>query len=239
MPVYLLLDRRIGARARVLYGMLQALPKFCAEDQTGRFTHMVLSRLAGAGINTVKRSLLELAAAEWLRICQRHKRAPIEFVLVNPQAVAADAWVKKAQWRIKRAKHKGEAIMQEYLTLLIDSMEYQDNVKVGVLINPWTGERMEFDRYYPHVAAFEFQGPHHDGNTDQFTEKEVRSQEARDLMKRGICAKEGIALVEVRREELSLSVMKQKVGTLLTLRDLTGLEKVVRYLEGVGKSYRA
>lgn len=238
LPVHLLLDRRVSAQARVLYGILQGVPKFCAIDQSGRFTYTALRKQSGTGINTLKRAIAELTRTEWLLIAQKRARAPIEFVLGNPVATMVEAWVKKARWRIKRARNKGEAIMHEYLSLLIDSEDYQDNVKLGILVNPSTGERMEFDRYYPKGVAFEFQGPQHFGNTDQFSKQEVADQMARDHMKRGICAKEGITLLEVRREDLSLNTMKRRVGTHLPLRDLTGLERLIEVLETVALSHR-
>lgn len=239
LPVHLLLDTRLSAQARILYGMLQALPKYCPVDQSGKFTYAALHRLTGAGINTLKRALHDLARTEWVCCAQKRSRAPVEFVLGDPMAAAVATWVQKAQWRIKRSKNRGEAIMQEYLSLLIDSDQYEDNVKLGLLTNPMTGERMEFDRFYRPSVAFEFQGPQHFGNTDEFSRREVADQMGRDLMKRGICARDGITLIEIRREDLSLKVMQQKVGNFLPLRDLTGLERLISYLEAVALSYRS
>jgi hypothetical protein len=238
LPVHLLLDTRVCAQARVLYGMLQALPKFRPQDRSGKFTYAGLRRLTGAGINTLKRALDDLTRTHWLNTDPKHRRAPIQFVLGNPLAASVDAWVDKARWRIKRSKDRGEAIMQEYLSLLIDSDAFEDNVRLGDLTNPMTGERMEFDRFYRPWVAFEFQGPQHFGETEKFSKEEVAVQMGRDLMKLGICAKKGITLVEIRREDLSLNVMRQKVGHLLPLRDLTGLEKVVAYVEAVASDHR-
>lgn len=45
------------------------------------------------------------------------------------------------------------------------------NASPGYLINPYTGERMQFDRYYPPGVAIEFQGAQHDGPTKRPAKK--------------------------------------------------------------------
>lgn len=55
--------------------------------------------------------------------------------------------------------------MREYLSLMIDSGEFEDNAAPGFLVNPLTDERLQFDRFYPPGVAFEFNGPQHYGAT--------------------------------------------------------------------------
>lgn len=86
-------------------------------------------------------------------------RAPLAFTLLNPALQRQEAALNAAVRRLPRARFDGEAIMREYLNVLVDSDEFPDNVRPGFLVNPYTGERMEFDRYYPPHVALEFQGP--------------------------------------------------------------------------------
>lgn len=128
--------------------------------------------------------------------------------------------------------------MREYLSLLIESDEYEDDAKPSFLVNPSTGERLQFDRYYPPIAAFEFQGRQHTAASKRFSPAEVAKQRTRDLIKRGLCDELGIALVTVEAQDLTLERMRQKIGNLLHLRDLTGLDELVEYLEEVAWEHR-
>ena len=57
-------------------------------------------------------------------------------------------------------------------------------------------------------------------------------------MKKGLCQEQGIELVVVHARHLSLKGMQAKVGTLLPLRQLSGLEPVIVHLEYESKRYR-
>lgn len=128
--------------------------------------------------------------------------------------------------------------MREYLTLLIDSDQFEDNAAPGFLVNPLTNERMQFDRFYPPSVAFEFQGPQHYGATALYSEAEAAKQRGRDLMKQGICIERGIRLVLIQPQDLSLKVIQQKVGPLLPLRDLIEYQPLIAMLESIARGYR-
>ena len=66
----------------------------------------------------------------------------------------------------------------------------------------------------------------------------MAQQRARDLMKLGICHEQGIELVYVLARDLSLRKMQAKVGTLLPLRNLQGLEPVAAHLDQESRRYR-
>jgi hypothetical protein len=123
--------------------------------------------------------------------------------------------------------------MKELLSLLVDSNEFEDNARPGFLINPKTGERLELDRYYTNVAAFEYNGASHFGTTEQATD-----QQTRDLVKVGICALRQIPVVIIHSEDLSVAGMRAKVGRLLPPRDLAGHEPLVEFLEQKARRYR-
>lgn len=236
MPAGLVTDPGVGARARVLYGVLQLTPHW--RSPSGQFTYPGLSALAHAGRNTVRRAVEELVDAGWLRINQAHVHAPVHFWPGRFASADAQVEADRARQRLAGVRYKGETLMREFLSLLVDSEEFEDNAAPGFLVNPATGERMQLDRFYPPSVAFEYNGPQHYGATGRFTARDVARQRARDYMKMGICLDKGITLVIVHAHDLSLEGMKKKIGQLLPLRDPQGHEPLKAFLASVSRKYR-
>jgi hypothetical protein len=238
LPTDLLQDRRVGVQSRVLYGALQLTPEFHA--LRGQFTFTSLSSMTGASPKALRQAVRDLVTLGWLQITQLNRRAPICFSLGDPTGARGQAEIAGARKRLKRAEFVGEALMREYLTLLIDSQDYEDDALPGFLVNPFTGERMQLDRYYTAGIAFEFNGPQHYIATERYSEEdELARQQARDIMKAGICRNRGIQVQVVHPEDLSLKVMRQKVGTLLPMRELNGHEPLLAFLELEAQRYRS
>jgi hypothetical protein len=161
------------------------------------------------------------------------------FTLRNPGLERQEAEVEQAMQRLNEAPFDGEALMREYLSLIVASDQFEDNATPGFLVNPFTGEELEFDRYYPPGVAFEFQGAQHFGPTARFPdERKARNLRGRDVVKLGLCAARGIALVEVLPTDLTLKRMLAKVGSLLPLRRLDGHELLIACLEANSRTYR-
>lgn len=236
IPIALLADRRLRSQAKVLFGALQLTPHF--HNTTGQFTYVSLGALTNTCRSVLKEALSELKQAGWLTSQQKNQFAPLHFSLVDPTTTFTKADLVKAMRRIQRAPFRGEALMREYLSLLIDSDQFADDSAPGFLENPLTGERLEFDRFYPPNVAFEFNGPQHYGATNLFSAEEATQQQARDYMKIGICITRGISLVIVHAQDLSLKGMQAKVGNLLPLRDLHGYEPLIKNLEALSRRYR-
>ncbi|MCL5046222.1 MAG: helix-turn-helix domain-containing protein [Actinobacteria bacterium] len=237
VPGDLLLDSRVGIQARLLHGILQLTPGF--RSPTGQFTYSELSCLTRVSPNTLKHAVRALQDKGWLQISQRNKFSPIHFSLRNPAAERREGEVVEARRRLEEASFVGEALMREYLSLIVDSDEFDDNATPGFLVNPFTGEEMQFDRYYPPRVAFEFNGPQHYGPTALYPkEADIRKQQGRDYIKIGISATRGIKLVVIHPEDLTLEVMRQKVDGLLPLRNLDGHEPLIACLESVSRAYR-
>lgn len=127
--------------------------------------------------------------------------------------------------------------MREFLTLLIESDNFLDNAAPAWLTNPFTGERMELDRYYEAGVGFEFQGSQHFRATDFCNSYESAKQQGRDMLKQAIFARLGKTLIEVLPCDLNLEAMRRKVGTLLPGRDLRGHESLIDFLNRAGRSY--
>jgi hypothetical protein len=237
LPHELLLDQRIGIPAKLLYGDLQLTPGF--RNSSGQFTYVTLAALSSLSVTTVKTAVRVLQAPGWLKASQSNKFAAIRFTLLDPAAKRCQSEVYAASRRLAKAKFKGEAIMQEYLSLIVASREYEENATPGFLINPFTGEEMQLDRYYPPGVAFEFNGSQHYGTTDHYpSEADARKQRGRDLLKKAICAERGITLVVVHPGDLTLANMRQMTEGLLPQRCLEGHEPLIAHLEARSDRYR-
>lgn len=237
VPRSLLTDKSVGAQAKVLYGLLQTVPS--DHGRQGEFTYTALSALTQLGRNTLKRAIAELVDAGWVELSQANRLRPIQFRFVNPVPACQVAAVTVAERRLKRNDYRGEAIMQEYLSLLIDSDQFTDNARPGFLVNPLTGGRLEFDRFYLPNWAFEFHGEQHDGPTERFTQEDVDAQQLRDVIKAGICFYRGIQLVGFRAEDLTLERISKQIPAGLPRRSLEGQEALIELLEEVSFTYRA
>lgn len=236
LPVELLTQSSVAVGARLLYGLLQLTPGFV--HPTGSTTYAYLQARGGTDPKTVRRALHELVEAGWIIAQQPNQNRPIRFELRHPRLDQGVKELALVKHRLSWGQFRGESLMREYLSLLVDDAQFEDDAAPGFLVNPMINQRLQFDRYYPPRVAFEFNGPQHYVQTDRHPAPEVAEQRARDLMKKGICQEEGIELVVVHASHLSLKRMQAKVGTLLPLRHLSGLEPVVAHLEYESKRYR-
>jgi DNA-binding Lrp family transcriptional regulator len=239
VPMYadLLAARRISPQSKLFYGCLQLTPGFDRSPATFRFAE--LSALTGCSLPTVRNCIRQLEAAGWLRTTQETERRPVAFSLHNPIIDHAEAEVAAVRRRLRGA-WRGEALMREYLSVLVDCQEFHDNAAPDFLINPQTDALLQLDRFYPsHSVAFEFNGKQHYEKTERFSAESALQQRVRDLMKIGLCANSGIKVVTVHAEDLGLEGMQHKVGSLLPLRELAGHEQLIAYLEARSKRYRS
>ena len=141
--------------------------------------------------------------------------------------------------RLSRAKFLGEAIMREILSLIAATGDFVDDGSLGFLVNPHTREQMQLDRLYMHEkVGFEFNGDQHYRVTGLYDQLTVDKQRARDAVKQELCAKNGVALVVVHPQDLSVKTLLQKVGNLLPLRSLVGAGPLIRFLDRAAAEYQ-
>ena len=131
-------------------------------------------------------------------MAQKHRRARIWFRLLN----ADHAYKEEVRAKLDRVEYAGEALMRSFLSLIVDTKECEDGARPEFLVNPASGERMEFDRYYPlHRVAFEFNGKQHYVATGPYTKQQVTAQRKRYRWLQ-ICKEKGIRLVVVHANDL-------------------------------------
>jgi len=234
IPVGILQDRRVSPQAKLLYALLQTLPTF--QPPSGQLTYAALSAHTKHTVATIRSATANLVATEWLEVKQENQKAPLHVTLCNPDLVRQSREVAAADYRLQQLEYKNEQIMKEYLSLLIDSDNFMDNVRPGFLPNLDTDQWLELDRYYPHTVAFEYQGIQHFRTTAKFPgEQSLSKRQVRDAVKRVLCEDRGVTLVTVTRGDLSLSGMQKKVGNLLPRRNLRGHEELIAFLDRLKK----
>jgi len=238
IPWTLLTNADLSAGARLLYGQLQGVPDFA--HQSGSFTYADLSRFTGSCDDTLRRASAELVAAGWLTIQQANRKSPIQFKLRNPVSAQLRARIASRRRKVRGAQNRGEALLREFLTLLIAVDKYEDDASPDFLLNPFTRELMDLDRYYPTAkVAVEFNGDQHYEETDLATREETVKQVGRDAMKAFLCKAQGIDLAIIHPEDLNLKRIDQKIPTRLPRRrGLERMEPMVAALEELASEYR-
>jgi len=196
-----------------------------------------LARALGIHRDTLRKYLGILVDSGWLSM-EGGNHGETTFVVRNPVLEERQAEVARVRKRIDRTEHKGEALMREWLNLIVDSDDFDDNARPGFLRNPMTGENMEYDRWYTAGVAFEFNGPQHYGPTDVYPDPaQARLTMGRDYIKRGISQEKGVHLVTIRPDDLTFTRMRKLVEGLLPLRELRPDDPVLRYLTEVSLRY--
>ncbi len=237
IPLALLTNADMSASARLLYGQLQGVPNF--ENQGGSFTCAALSHRTGSSDDALRRAVAELVATGWLTITQANRKSPLCFMLRNPVSTQLRARISSLRRRLRSAQHQGEVLLREFLNALVALDDHEDNASPDFLLNPYTGELMELDRYYPTVGvAVEFNGAQHYEGTDLATFEQTVKQVGRDAMKAFICKARRIELIIIHPEDLRLKVIDQQIPGRLPRRDLEGVEPLMTALEEMASEYR-
>ncbi|HWI63518.1 MAG TPA: hypothetical protein VNT75_16900, partial [Symbiobacteriaceae bacterium] len=237
MPGELLTGGALTAGARLLYGQLQGVPGF--SRGSGTFTFASLATLTGCSPEALRRAAAELVAARWLNVTQEHRKRPLQFTLQNPISTLVRARVSSIRRRVKATNPRGEALLREFLNAMLTTEDYEDNASPDMLLNPFTRELMELDRYYPTAnVGVEFNGAQHYQETELASFDETVKQVGRDAMKAFICKARGIELVVIHPEDLSWKAIDKKLPRRLPRRSAEGLEPLVTELEALASDYR-
>lgn len=211
VPASLIRHRSLSPSSKVLYAALAAHGQ---GTKGSKMNQADMAEIAGFGsVNTVRNCIGQLSRAGWLGVSRSGTGRAYIYELLDPHLTWRRHLLGRVRARLRREVHKGEAIMKEMLNVVIADDRFEDNARPGFLVNPMTGERLEFDRWYTGAGlAFEFNGPQHYGQTELYPALErVRKQQARDLIKAAIAYERGISLVLVHPEDLSFRRLTELV----------------------------
>lgn len=181
---------------------------------------------------TTRAAIDQLVQAGWLWLDTGRGSHSHVYKPLDPHLAQRKLQLRRAQARLRRETFRGEGFLKEILNLIVAGAVFQDNARPNFLVNPLTGERLEFDRWYPeHGVAVEFNGSQHYTPSDKFSAEEVNKQIARDLMKQSLARMHNIKLIVVRPHELSLATLSEKLHGILPLRTVREQDPVARYLQ--------
>lgn len=233
----LITDTSIPPLARVLYCVLLGLHMLKRYDVLSSYRS--IAGVVHLQARTVRRAVYALQQAGWLAVEQKNKHAPIRFSFPDPVKARRNAELRRVRQNLKSSELIGETLAREWCNVLVDSESYKDNYYPEFLINPRTHELLQADRYYDdHKVIIEFQGPQHDGATELFSEAAAKAQMERDRIKREICARLKVPLIELRPEDLTFNRLQEVLGEYLPLKERRPKEPVIRFLEKESRRYR-
>lgn len=221
-------DKSIKPVAKYIYLAMQVIHSESLGD---------LARKAGVSRQAVSRAIKHLAANGWAKVIRQQRRqVPVPLVAKPVQERLARRLIDA----FEAAPHKGEFLMKAWLDVLVASDDYLDNARPDFLMNPLTGDPLEFDRFYSAGVAFEFHGPQHYGPTPLYPgDEKFREAKLRDIIKLGLSAERGIVLVTVTLGDLSLSGMTAVIPQVLPRAEVDKEGPLVRTLEQLSNQYRA
>ena len=205
-----------------------------------------LSRQAGCSRKKVRSHLNHLEARALLSVVASEEDSRAQIVLLTGSVEERNQnLIRQIIQRVDRVRRNrdqqvkesvGEAWMKEWLTLLIADDLFTDNARPGFLVSTLTGERLEYDRWYPRLKlAWEFHGPHH---FDQADKAQLARQQTNDMMKIGLSQRAGVRLIEITAEDLRLDRILALIPDGTPLRSLDGLGEVISFLELESAKYR-
>jgi hypothetical protein len=198
-----------------------------------------VAQAIGVGVKAVRGAVQRLVTSRWLTLGHVNRVAPVSLVVRDPIRARFAAMKAMMQKDIARAKFKGEAIMIATLWLLVGSEHGVNHASPDFLVTRDTSERMHIDRYHPtERVGVEFNGPQHDHATLRYGPGTVERQRICDAMKLELCVENGVHLITVRAEDLSLEILLGKLRGWLPLRNLLGAESVIRFLGKTCSEYR-
>jgi len=241
-----LLDASLTLEQRGLYALIAAMAK------GGKPVYLAdLTERSGVSRMSLRGHLKALMARSLISMVRSETDRRLQLVvLVGSVEEHTKAVIAGITQRLERTRRRirdeaskesiGEALMKEWLSLLITVDLFTDNARPGFLTNPLTGERLEYDRWYPTLKqAWEFHGPHHFQLTSQQGDPaELVKQQLNDLCKIGLSQRNGVTLIEVQAQDLRLDRMQSLIPPGTPLRSLADLGPVVTFLEQECARYR-
>ena len=135
----------------------------------------------------------------------------------------------------------GEWLMKNILDMVIGDPDFHDNARPSWLASTDGGGRFEMDRWYRRLKlVVEFHGPQHFSISIYTpTDEELSQQVMRDDAKTGMCAREGITLIEITTADLSHVEIVKKLSGIVPVLPVKKDGAVFQTLRKLCKGYMA
>lgn len=228
LPLYVVGDRRLTARAQAVYCAMGSMRK----------THMAeYARLLALSEETGRRVINELLDTGWA-YSFRHPATGKDIVVPwMPEDVEAET-AARLDDLYETAPNRGEWIAQGLLLVAVSDPHVLYNHRFHWIPGENGNRRMELDIFFPDSAvAVEFQGRQHYEEVEfESGRTNLQKQLATDRLKQLACRRRGITLIEVPDVELSYETLVQKlegkIELLEPLRDRPIFLTLQRLAEG-------
>lgn len=182
----------------------------------------VRDHCAASGIpqSTFRRSLRRLASFEWVYTAETPGRFGHEITIcwMPPELEAVIA--PELDLLQFSAAFRGEWLLKCILDHIVPVRKFYDNIRPRWLVSGRGSGRFELDRLYPEAAvAVEFHGSQHFsvGNPFNRTQEELAAQMERDQIKRELCKRNNIRLIEFTTEDLTYEAVRAKIKDALPI----------------------
>ena len=200
-------------------------------------TMRALADTTGAGVETVRRSLIRLRECGWVEDVGKAPRGALLVAACLPLPV--EELVADRLQVVKQRGLAGQWLMRCWLDFLVAEAHYIDNSRPAWLKSPGLG-RLELDRDYPRQrVGYEFQGQQHftEGGPFAPDRKKFEERVMLDNIKAGICVRNRYRLIEVVKEDLTREIMLAKTKGYLPIANYHVDSPIERALTEMSMAY--
>lgn len=209
-----------------------------ARDGVCEMSLRELAKQVGCSVNTLRSDLRALCRTGWLTTAETRYRSV--FHVHDPVTERQMEDLERLRLYLDNAPYAGEALLKGILNVIVDSDSYIDNARPSFLVNPLTGQPLEYDRYYEqHKVAVEFHGPQHDAPTElDPSVKAYSRRRVRDVLKLGLSTEAGVRVIIIRAHQLSVQGVAEAVRGHLPLRSFDRQDERIALLDELCRRYR-
>ncbi|MGB4338302.1 MAG: hypothetical protein WBK10_07015 [Bacillota bacterium] len=201
-------------------------------------TMRALADTIGAGVETVRRSLIRLRECGWVEDVGKAPRGALLVAACLPLPVE-ELVADRLQVVRNSVDWLGQWLMRCWLDFLVAEAHYIDNSRPAWLKSPGLG-RLELDRDYPRQrVGYEFQGQQHftEGGPFAPDRKKFEERVMLDNIKAGICVRNRYRLIEVVKEDLTREIMLAKTKGYLPIANYHVDSPIERALTEMSMAY--
>lgn len=193
-----------------------------------------LSSKTGLGRAKVTRLCKTLSKKDWIRLVEvGNSLRPVPWIPHYYQ----EKQVEQLRAEYDMAPLKAEFLLRKLLLFLVDRDRHLYNVRPRYLVNPRTGQRLEFDVLID-IHAWEFNGDYHYSTSEDNSPQALRETQARDLMKDSLSRKAGITLITVTTRDLSIEGIRRSLPPGLPLHHVDLAGPYAKALDQLCSAYR-